>query len=183
MTLSERLMRMYSRRCPAAAAGVALLLACGAAQSQLLEKRTLSLDSAKQVAAAAASHARSHNTAVVIAVVDDGGHLIYLERLDNTVAVSASIAPGKARTAAIFKRATSELENTINGGRTALSAVHDYTPLQGGVPIVVGGEVIGAIGVSGANPKLDEDIALAGARSADAFRTAARTATIHEEKR
>jgi uncharacterized protein GlcG (DUF336 family) len=147
------------------AIAIAMPLIASTANAQLLAKQTLSLDGAKQVARGAADHARSSNTAVVIAVVDDGGHLIYLERLDNTVSVSASIAPGKARTAAIFKRPTSELENTINGGRTALTAVHDYTPLQGGVPISIGGEVIGAIGVSGANPKLDEEFALAGAKS------------------
>lgn len=145
----------------------AMLLAtgAGAAPPQLLAKQTLSLEAAKHAAAAAASKAKSDNVSVVIAVVDDGGHLIYLERIDHTVAVSASIAPGKARTAAIFKRPTSELEQTINRGRTALSAVHDYTPLQGGVPISIGGEVVGAIGVSGANPQQDEDIALAGARA------------------
>ncbi len=160
------ILKQHAGRPLCALAGAALLVAtASAAPPQLLAKHTLSLDAAKHVAAAAASKARSDNVSVVIAVVDDGGHLIYLERIDHTVAVSASIAPGKARTAAIFKRPTSELEQTINRGRTALSAVHDYTPLQGGVPIRVGGEVVGAIGVSGANPQQDEDIALAGARA------------------
>lgn len=135
------------------------------ADAQLLHKPTLSLASAKEVAAAAAESASKNNVGVVIAVVDDGGHLIYLERLDNTVAVSAMIAPGKARTAALFRRPSGELEKTINGGRTALAAVHDYTPLQGGVPIVVQGQTVGAIGVSGANPAQDEEIASAGANA------------------
>lgn len=152
-----------------AAGALAMALASAGAQAQLLQKRTLSLEAAKRLAGAAAEHARASKATVVIAVVDDGGHLIYLERLDDTVAVSAAIAPGKARTAAIFRRPTSELETTINSGRTALSAIHDYTPLQGGVPVVVGGEVVGAVGVSGANPKLDEEIAMAGAKSAESF--------------
>lgn len=158
----------YCRAASAMLGALPALLLAGTALAtppQLLVKQTLSLEAAKHVAAAAASKAHANQVAVVIAVVDDGGHLLYLERLDHTVSVSASIAPGKARTAAIFKRPTSELENTINHGRTALSAVHDHTPLQGGVPIIVGGEVIGAVGVSGANPQQDEEIALAGARA------------------
>lgn len=168
MKSNPRFARRYALHRLCALAGGALLAGTvSAAPPGLIGKHTLSLEAAKQVAAAAASTAKSANVAVVIAVVDDGGHLIYLERLDHTVSVSASIAPGKARTAAIFRRPTSELEHTINQGRTALSAVHDYTPLQGGVPIRIDGEVVGAIGVSGANPQQDEDIALAGARALD----------------
>jgi glc operon protein GlcG len=103
----------------------------------------------------------------VIAVVDDGGNLIALERLDGTFAAGASISIGKARTAALFKRPTRAFEDIIKNGRTAMVALSDFTPLQGGIPLMVGEEVVGGIGVSGAaSAQQDEEIALAGAASA-----------------
>jgi glc operon protein GlcG len=99
-----------------------------------------------------------------IAVVDTGGHLIALQRLDNTFAASADIAVGKARTAVLFKKPTRVFEDLVNGGRTTMVTLPDFTPLQGGVPIVVGGQVVAAVGVSGAaSAQQDEDIANAAA--------------------
>ena len=86
----------------------------------------------------------------VIAVVDDGGNLMALERLDGTFAAGANISIGKARTATLFKKPTRVFEELINKSRTAMTALNDFTPLQGGVPIVVGGQIVGGVGVSGA---------------------------------
>jgi glc operon protein GlcG len=101
-----------------------------------------------------------------IAVVDDGGNLIALERLDNTFAAGANISIGKARTAALFKRPTKAFEDIINKGRTAMTTLPDFTPLQGGVPILIDGQIVGAVGVSGAaSAQQDEDLAIAGAKA------------------
>jgi glc operon protein GlcG len=141
----------------------------GSAHAQLVEKKALSLEGAKRVIAAAVAEARRLNApGGAIAVVDDGGNLVAVERLDDTFAAGANISIGKARTAALFKRPTKAFEDTIKNGRTAMVALPDsfFTPLQGGVPIEAGGQVIGAIGVSGAaSAPQDEEIALAGARA------------------
>src|SRR4029078_3365182 len=84
----------------------------------------------------------------VIAVVDDGGNLMALERLDGTFAAGANISIGKARTAALFKKTTRIFEELINKSRTAMTALNDFTPLQGGVPITVDGKIVGGVGVS-----------------------------------
>lgn len=142
------------------AAALAALVA--PAQAQVTEKKTLSLDGAKSIAAAAAAEARRLNAGGAIAIVDDGGHLIYLERLEGTFPAAATVAIEKARTAAQFRRPTRVFEEAIKNGRTALLGVAAMTPLQGGVPIVVGGQVVGAIGVSGAaSAQQDDDIAQA----------------------
>jgi uncharacterized protein GlcG (DUF336 family) len=144
------------------ASALALLLA-GSASGQTADKRTLTLDGAKQAAAAAAADARAHREGGVIAVVDDGGNLMYLERLDGTFPAGAKISIGKARTAALFKKPTAAFEEIIRNGRTPMVALEDFTPLQGGVPIEVGGVVVGAIGVSGAaSQQRDEAVAKAG---------------------
>jgi uncharacterized protein GlcG (DUF336 family)/mannose-6-phosphate isomerase-like protein (cupin superfamily) len=99
-----------------------------------------------------------------IAVVDAGGHVVALERLDDTFPASASVAVEKARTSAVFRKPTRDFENAVKSGRTSLVAVDVMLPLQGGVPIVRGGQVIGAIGVSGAaSAQQDDDIAAAAA--------------------
>jgi glc operon protein GlcG len=136
-------------------------------QAQVMEKKSLSLDGARKVIAAAEAEAKRLNVpGGVIAVVDDGGNLMALERLDGTFAAGANISIGKARTAAIFKRPTSVFEEIIKNGRTSMVALVDFTPLQGGVPIIVDGEVIGAVGVSGAtSAKQDEELAIAGANA------------------
>jgi glc operon protein GlcG len=149
--------------------GLALALSAlaGAAQGQVADKKVLTLDGAKQVAAAAAAEARRLNApGGAIAVVDDGGYVLYVERLDNTFPAAANISIAKARTAALFRRASKGLEDAIVGGRTTLLNVAE-APLQGGEPIVIGGVVVGAIGVSGAaSAQQDEEIAKA---AADAF--------------
>ena len=99
----------------------------------------------------------------MIAVVDDGGHLIYLQRLDGTQTGSIEVAIKKAQTAMSFKRPTKVFEDAIAGGRNALIALHGALPLEGGVPITVGGQIIGAIGVSGVKSTEDGQIAKAGA--------------------
>jgi glc operon protein GlcG len=125
---------------------------------------TLTLEGANQVLAAAMAKAKERSAGGAIAVVDGGGALIAFQRIDGTFAAGATVSLGKARTSAIFKKPTKVFEDSINGGRTALVAVHEMTPLQGGVPIIVDGQVIGAIGVSGAHSQQeDEEIALAGA--------------------
>jgi glc operon protein GlcG len=136
------------------------------AQAQLIEKKGLSLDAAKKIASAAEADAKSKGVRVVIAVVDDGGNLLLLERLDDTQVASVDVGIGKARTAAIFRRPSKVFEDQIKEGRVAALALPGATPLQGGVPIIIDGKVIGAIGVSGETPMQDEDIAKAGAETA-----------------
>jgi glc operon protein GlcG len=132
-------------------------------QAELPMKRVLTLNAAKKIAEAAEAEAIKRGATVVIAVVDDGGHLILLERLDDTQVASVEVAIGKARTAAIFRRPSRVFEDQIRDGRIAALALPGATPLQGGIPITVGGKVVGAIGVSGNSPQEDEDIAKAGA--------------------
>lgn len=139
-------------------------LATSAANAQVATKKYLTLEGAKAVAAAAVAEANRLNApGGAIAIVDDGGHLLYMERLDNTFPAAANIAANKARTAAMFRRPSKVLEDAIVSGRTTLLAVAD-APLQGGVPLVVDGVVVGAIGVSGAaSAQQDNDIAIVGA--------------------
>src|SRR5437899_3583371 len=133
--------------------------------AQIIEKKSLNLDGAKKAIAAAADYAKKNNApGGVIAIVDEGGNLMALERLDGTFAMGATISIGKARTAVLFKKPTRFFEELINKGRTAMTAVDGFTPLIGGIPIIVGGEVVGGIGVSGAaSANQDEELALAGA--------------------
>lgn len=151
--------------------GIALILAAPAARAdaQVEEKRVLTLEGAKTVAAAAAAEARRDKAGGAIAIVDDGGHLIYLERLEGTFPAAAAVAIEKARTAAQFRRPTRVFEEAIKNGRISLLGVAVMTPLQGGVPILVGGEMVGAIGVSGAmSAQQDDDIAQAASTALDA---------------
>jgi glc operon protein GlcG len=149
---------------------LALALGAGMAGAQVTEKRVLTLDGAKMIAAAAAAEAeRSHAPGGAIAIVDDGGHLIFLERLEGTFPAAATVAIEKARTAAQFRRPTRVFEEAIKNGRNALLGVAVMTPLQGGVPIQVGGQIVGAIGVSGAaTAQQDDDIAQAASTALDA---------------
>lgn len=136
-------------------------------EAQITEKKSLTLDGAKKVIEAAKAEARRVKApGGVIAVVDDGGNLMALERLDGTFAAGAQISIGKARTAALFKKPTKAFEDIIKNGRTAMVALPDnlFTPLQGGVPVIVEGQLVGAVGVSGAaSAQQDEELALAGA--------------------
>lgn len=134
-------------------------------KAQVIAANNISLDAAKKVVAEAVAYAKANNApGGAIAVVDAGGNLVYLERLDNTFAAAAEVAAKKANTAALFKAPSSKLENSINGGRQALITV-GHTFLQGGIPIIYQGQVIGAVGVSGsASAQQDEDMANAGAK-------------------
>lgn len=137
------------------------------ANAQTVDKKTLTLEGAKKVIAGAVEYARKNNApGGVIAVVDDGGNLMALERLDGTFAAGANISIGKARTAVLFKRPTKAFEDIIKNGRTAMVALPDsfFTPLQGGIPITIDGQVVGGVGVSGAaSAQQDEEMAIAGA--------------------
>jgi glc operon protein GlcG len=128
-----------------------------------LTKQVLSLSAARRVAGAAESAARAKGLGVVIVVVDDAGNPILLERMDTAQVASVNVGIGKARTAAIYRRPSRVFEEQIRNGRVAALALADATPLQGGVPILVDGKVVGAVGVSGDSPQVDEEIAVAGA--------------------
>lgn len=144
-----------------------LLVSATVANAQTATKTTLTIDGAKKVIAASVAYAKKNNApGGVIAVVDDGGNLMALERLDGTFAAGANISIGKARTAVLFKRPTKVFEDIIKNGRTAMVALPDslFTPLQGGIPIIVDGQIVAGVGVSGASSaQQDEEIAIAGA--------------------
>jgi uncharacterized protein GlcG (DUF336 family)/mannose-6-phosphate isomerase-like protein (cupin superfamily) len=137
------------------------------ANAQTVDKKSLTIEGAKKVIAGAVAYARKNNApGGVIAVVDEGGNLMALERLDGTFAAGANISIGKARTAVLFKRPTKAFEDIIKNGRTAMVALPDayFTPLQGGVPITIDGQIVGGVGVSGAaSAQQDEELAMAGA--------------------
>ena len=145
------------------------LLACssvGAGNEEPIarEKRSLSLAGARRILVAAEAEAKRRCVGVVTVVVDDEGHLIALSRMDDAQVASVEVGIGKARTAAIFRRPSRVFEEQIRDGRVAALALAGATPLQGGVPVLQGGVVIGAVGVSGDSPEVDEQIAIAGAR-------------------
>ena len=144
------------------------LVAAMMAMAELPTKQVLTLDAAKKIVAAAEAEAKKRGSTVVIVVVDDGGHVLLLERLDDTQVASVEVGIGKARTAAIFRRPSKVFEDQIREGRVAALALPGATPLQGGVPLILNGKVIGAIGVSGNTPQEDEDIAKAGAAALEA---------------
>ncbi|MEN5259534.1 MULTISPECIES: heme-binding protein [Pseudomonas] len=126
-------------------------------------KAVLGQDEVRRILAAARAEAQRHRWAVSIAVVDDGGHPLALERLDGCAPISAYIATEKARTAALGRRETKAYEDMVNGGRSAFLSAPLLTSLEGGVPIRVGGQVVGAVGVSGVKSGEDAQVALAGA--------------------
>ncbi len=139
-----------------------LLVSPTVVRAQLAEKKVLTLEVAEKVAAAAEAEAKKRNATVVIVVVDDGGYLLIVKRLDDTQVASVDVGIGKARTAAIFRRPSKVFEDQVKNGRVAAVALPGATPLQGGLPLIYEGKVIGAIGVSGNTPQEDEDIAMAG---------------------
>ena len=148
---------MHFARIVVALAGLALSVQ---ARAQVTQKKVLTLAGAQRVTASAIAEATRLRTTAAIAVVDDGGNLIALDRIDGTFAAGARISAGKARTAALFKKPTGAFEEIIGKGRTAMVALEDFTPLQGGIPLVVDGEIVGAVGVSGAaSAQQDEELA------------------------
>ena len=144
---------------------LAVMLFAVPALAQITEKKSVTLEGARTVITAAKLYAAKNNApGGVIAVVDEGGNLVALERLDGTFTAGANISIGKAKTSVMFKRPTKFFEEIIKNGRTAMVALPDFTPLQGGVPIMVDGQIVGGVGVSGAASAVqDEELAIAGA--------------------
>lgn len=133
------------------------------AGAQFTQKKVLTLAAAQKMVAAAQAEAERQHLAGVLAVVDDGGWPILILRMDNAAYVaSVELAPGKARTAALFKKPSQALEDAINHGRIAAVTAHGHIEMQGGLPIVVDGQVIGGIGASFDTPEHDVQIAQAG---------------------
>jgi glc operon protein GlcG len=149
------------------AAALALAATFVQTPSAAHEHKTLSLDAAKKVLAAGVAAAKKSGAGGAFAIVDDGGHLLCMERLDGTFPAAATVSVGKARTAALFRKPTKFFEEVITvKGRTSMLALADFTPLQGGVPLSIDGQVVGAIGVSGAmSAQQDEELANAAAEA------------------
>lgn len=157
---------MNINKIAAALAVSAMIISATAAKAQVSEQKNITLEAAKKVVAEAVKYAKANNApGGAIAVVDNGGNLVYLERLDGTFPASSEVSVKKANTSALFKAPSVKLENSINGGRQALITV-GHTFLQGGIPLMYYGQVIGAIGVSGAaSAQQDEEIAIAGSKA------------------
>jgi glc operon protein GlcG len=144
----------------------AVLLVGGAVSSfgQVVTKPALTLELAKKMAAKAETEAAKNNWTIVVAIVDDGGNLVYLSKMDGTQIGSIAVAQGKAQTAVKFKRPTKAFEDAVAGGRTAiLSLPGGVVAVEGGVPLIVNGSYIGAIGISGAKSNEDGIVAAAAA--------------------
>jgi glc operon protein GlcG len=148
------------------------MLACGAAfllplssHAQLLDKKTLSLDAANKIVAGAIAEAKANNWSVDIAIVDEGGNLLSFQRMDGASIGAIDAAIGKARTASLYRRPTKVLEEVAKT-RPALLTLPNSVLLQGGVPVVVNGQIVGAVGVGGVTSQQDEQIAEAGLRHA-----------------
>lgn len=122
----------------------------------------INLETAKKLGAAAIAEAKKNNWNVAVAVVDNHGFLVYYEMLDDTQTASANVAVEKARTSAMYRRPSKEFEDGIAGGRTAILGLPGVTPIDGGLPIVVGGKIIGGVGVSGVLSSQDAQVARAG---------------------
>ncbi len=135
------------------------------AHAQLLDKKTLSLEAANKIIAGAIIEAKANNWAVDIAIVDEGGHLLSFQRMDGASIGAIDAAIGKARTSSIYRRPTKVLEEAAKT-RPAIVTLPNSVQLQGGVPIVVKGQIIGAVGVGGVTSQQDEQIAEAGLRHA-----------------
>jgi len=133
--------------------------------ADLAMKKGLTLEVAKQIAAQAEAEARKNSWNVVIAIVDDGANLIYLQRMDETQIGSVEVAQEKAKTSVKFKRPTKALEDAVAGGRNVVLKLPGALPVEGGLPLMVDGKIIGAIGVSGVQSNQDGIIAKAGADS------------------
>jgi len=160
---------LYIKNAMVAGLATVMLLFTLNAGAQLADKKALTLEAAKKIATAAEAEAKKNNWNVVIAIVDDGGHLLYLQRIDGTQTGSIDVAIKKAQTAISFKRPTKVFEDAVAGGRQVILALPGALPIEGGVPITVGGQIIGAIGVSGFKTFEDGQIAKAGADAAAAL--------------
>ena len=144
-----------------------MLLAAGAvAQERPPYGQEIGVDQAKKIAAGAVAESKKNGWRMAIAIVDNHGFLVYYERMDDTQTASVGVALDKAKAAAMFRRPTKAFEDGIAKGRVALLGLNGATPIEGGLPIMVGGKVIGAIGVSGANSDQDAQAATAGLKAA-----------------
>jgi len=145
--------------------GLAMLLSlwlAPAVSAQTATKRVLTLEAAKKIAAAAEAEARKNNWNVAVALVDDGGNMVYFQRMDGTQIASLDISQFKARGAIGFKRPTKEFEGWVTGGSPQLQNIPWVAPIEGGLPLLIGGECVGAIGVSGVTNQQDGVVAAAG---------------------
>ena len=138
------------------------LLGSSALHAQLATKKTMTLEAARQIAAAAEAEARKNKWNVVIAIVDDGANLVYLQKMDETQIGSIEVAQEKARTAVKFKRASKVFEDAVKGGRQVVLKLPGALPIEGGLPLMIDGKMVGAIGVSGVQSNEDGIIAAAG---------------------
>ena len=136
-----------------------------AAFAQLATKKSMTLDAAKKIAAAAEAEAVANKWTVVIVIVDDGGNLVYLQKIDDTQIGSVDVAIAKAQSAVKFKRPTKAFEESIAGGRQVILKLPGAMPIEGGIPLMLDGKVIGAIGVSGVQSNQDGQIAAAGVKA------------------
>src|SRR5439155_25358143 len=142
---------------------VAIVLTGAAPAAELAQKKALTLETAKQIAAAAEATAAQNKWTMVIAILDDGGNLIYLERMDETQIGSIEVAQQKAHSAVSFKRPTKVFEDAVAGGRTAILKLPCAIPVEGGLPLMSDGKIVGAIGCSGGTSQQDGVVAKAGA--------------------
>lgn len=131
--------------------------------TDLADKKALTLAAARAIVAAAEAEARKHNLNVTMSVVDDGGYLLHLARMDDTGLASVEVSIAKARAAVMFKRPTKFWEDAYASGKTHLANLPGVLPIEGGMPLTVGGKIIGAVGVSGASSAQDGQVAAAGA--------------------
>jgi glc operon protein GlcG len=146
-----------------------LLAAATLANAQLATKKALTLDLAKKIADAVQAEAVANKWTMVIAIVDDGGNLMYLQRADGTQIGSVDVAQEKARSAVKFKRPTKAFEDAVAGGRQAILKLPGAMPVEGGVPLMIDGVMLGAIGVSGATSAQDGQCAAAGVKAFEKF--------------
>ena len=135
----------------------------------MLSSTTISLSEAKIIAGAAAAKAAEHAWPVVIAVLDQGGHLLYLERADDVQLGSIAVAQEKARTALLFRRPTKALQDLVNGGRVNMLMLPGATPIDGGLPLIKDGRIVGSIGVSGVQSHEDAEVAAAGVAAVESL--------------
>lgn len=128
----------------------------------MFKQLALSIDDAKTIAAGARAEAEKNGWKVVICIVDDGGHVMYLERMDGTQKASSIIAVEKGKTAIMFRRPSGAMEKAVAGGRVAVMSLPGATTVEGGIPIVIEGEFVGAVGISGVQSHEDAQVAQAG---------------------
>jgi len=144
---------------------VTMLFFTSLAHAQLANKKALTLEAAKKIAAAAQAEAVANKWTMVITIVDDGANLIYLEKADGTQIGSVDVAQNKARSAVKFKRPTKAFEDALAGGRQAILSLPGAIPVEGGIPLMIDGVMLGAIGVSGATSAQDGQVAAVGVKA------------------